>query len=485
MGILGIMTSVAYGANCDDCSYACPDVWETADCTMDVPAGCEYCLCTPGYKPVKCWCDCYDYSAQHNWCGGKSDQCGAAGGCPMLFGFADGNYQEENSLLPESEQSNGSDVTDYYLLKKPLSQYNGYFYLFIFELESIKVNRFDQIRLLAVDHPRTVSIGTTFDQEILSRSLTKIPDFCVDNYGNDQLAKILNEDGDCYNGETGDYLTLGFIDIGQIPGWGDGGAAEVYATDVTLSAYKLISILSLPDSGGGWTPIGNFYGRHLSSHSLVNLSPHLSVVIPETLRIRVSLDRPSGIDQIRLTNNKDSSMIIQECSLTSARKQKAEDTTSSDIQQSLLAVDSVCAEMPSHWAFRLFFEPPQRNCPNGWKRDFVLVSTGRYVTLGHLIPVAESPEKSSRFLFVVKPTHFHTNTEINYVLPEKARVFIGVYDLTGRLVANLENRIAEPGRYNILWDGSDDRGERLSSGAYFLKLSAGKFIETRKVVILR
>ena len=71
------------------------------------------------------------------------------------------------------------------------------------------------------------------------------------------------------------------------------------------------------------------------------------------------------------------------------------------------------------------------------------------------------------------------------MLPEKARVFIGVYDLTGRLVANLENRIADAGRYNILWDGSDDRGERLSSSAYFVKLSAGKFTATKKVVILR
>ncbi len=486
LGILWIVTSVVYGVeDCSKCWFWCPGVVELCDCEMGLPPCAEYCYCTKGGKA--CACDCYDWTRVHNWCDGKWDLCGSSGGCPMLTGFADGSWQEENSLLSESEQSNGSDVTDYYLLKNPLSLYNGHFNLLIFEPESIKVDRFDQIRLLAVDHPQSVDIGTTSDQDILSWSLTKSPDYCVDNDNNNQLSKILYEDGESWEGDSGDCLTLGFIGVGDIPRWGDGGAADVCATDITTGKYIGGIQLFVFGRGRGWTPIDDIYGRRLSSHSLVDVSPHLPVVIPETLLIKVSLEASGGFDQIRLTNLADS-LMIQECSLAVARKQQAGDTTSSDILRSLLTVDSAYAEMPPYWVFRLFFEPPRDSCPEGSVRDFVLVSTGWYRTISEKGSKAVADmihKRPFRFDFTVRPTNFRSYTEINYVLPERAKVFIGIYDISGRLVANLENRIADAGRYSILWDGSDDRGEKLGTGSYFVKLNANEFSQTKKVVLVR
>ncbi len=41
------------------------------------------------------------------------------------------------------------------------------------------------------------------------------------------------------------------------------------------------------------------------------------------------------------------------------------------------------------------------------------------------------------------------------------------------------------GRYNIIWDGRDDKGKEVSSGVYFYQLKAGDYKNTEKMVLLR
>ncbi len=44
---------------------------------------------------------------------------------------------------------------------------------------------------------------------------------------------------------------------------------------------------------------------------------------------------------------------------------------------------------------------------------------------------------------------------------------------------------ASPGDYEIFWDGKDENGKRVGSGIYFYKLKAGKFEETRKMILIK
>jgi hypothetical protein len=42
-----------------------------------------------------------------------------------------------------------------------------------------------------------------------------------------------------------------------------------------------------------------------------------------------------------------------------------------------------------------------------------------------------------------------------------------------------------PGVYEIQWDGFTDRGERVSSGVYFYRITAGDFVSMRKLVVVK
>ena len=84
------------------------------------------------------------------------------------------------------------------------------------------------------------------------------------------------------------------------------------------------------------------------------------------------------------------------------------------------------------------------------------------------------------------PNPFNPDTTIGYELAESADVTLQIYNVVGQVVRTL--MAAEPqsvGRYQVRWDGMDDRGMPVSSGIYFYQISAGKFQDVRKLMLLK
>jgi parallel beta-helix repeat protein len=80
---------------------------------------------------------------------------------------------------------------------------------------------------------------------------------------------------------------------------------------------------------------------------------------------------------------------------------------------------------------------------------------------------------------------FSIETVIRYSLPEGSLVDLSVYDVTGRLTATLVDGKVPGGRHHVTWDGTDSSGKRVASGLYFVRLKAGGFVDTKKMMLLR
>jgi hypothetical protein len=79
------------------------------------------------------------------------------------------------------------------------------------------------------------------------------------------------------------------------------------------------------------------------------------------------------------------------------------------------------------------------------------------------------------------PNPFNPVTTIRYELAATSTVAVDVYDVLGRRVANLVNRVQQqPGSYNIQFDGA-----QLSSGTYLIRLQTETFTQTRKMMLLK
>ncbi|HET6349069.1 MAG TPA: FG-GAP-like repeat-containing protein [Candidatus Krumholzibacteria bacterium] len=83
------------------------------------------------------------------------------------------------------------------------------------------------------------------------------------------------------------------------------------------------------------------------------------------------------------------------------------------------------------------------------------------------------------------PNPFNPTTEIQFDLPEPARVEISVYDVAGRRVARLLEQPLPAGRHSVTWNGRSAHGEAVASGVYFYRLRAGSFTSTRRMILLK
>jgi len=84
------------------------------------------------------------------------------------------------------------------------------------------------------------------------------------------------------------------------------------------------------------------------------------------------------------------------------------------------------------------------------------------------------------------PNPFNPTTTIAYEVPRPgSRVEIALYDVAGRRVAILVNEDKVPGSYSLSWDGRNREGVPVASGVYFLRMRAGEFVETKKLLLLK
>jgi len=83
------------------------------------------------------------------------------------------------------------------------------------------------------------------------------------------------------------------------------------------------------------------------------------------------------------------------------------------------------------------------------------------------------------------PNPFNPITSLRYDLPEDGLVNITIYDMMGRIVKTLVNSSQTAGYKSVQWFATNDRNEPVSAGLYLYTIQAGKFRQTKKMVLLK
>lgn len=88
------------------------------------------------------------------------------------------------------------------------------------------------------------------------------------------------------------------------------------------------------------------------------------------------------------------------------------------------------------------------------------------------------------------PNPFNPETEINFALPEPSSVRLSVLDVLGREIAILEDRTLPAGYQKVRWNGKNAKGESVSSGVYFYRISTvgesgNTFTQTMKMLLAK
>jgi hypothetical protein len=107
-------------------------------------------------------------------------------------------------------------------------------------------------------------------------------------------------------------------------------------------------------------------------------------------------------------------------------------------------------------------------------------TTGNILGTTAVSPTENGAAPSHYALSQNYPNPFNPATTIEFSLPTASSVQLRVYNMLGQEVATLVNGNLAAGAHRVSFDGS-----HLSSGVYLYRLSAGSYLNTMKMVLLK
>ncbi len=100
------------------------------------------------------------------------------------------------------------------------------------------------------------------------------------------------------------------------------------------------------------------------------------------------------------------------------------------------------------------------------------------------VPSVDPPEEY--FLFQNYPNPFNAMTKISFSLPEDSHVTLKIYNFLGQEIKTLLNEFRQSGFYDdLIWNGTNDANQIVSSGAYAYVLTAENSYQAKKLIYLK
>lgn len=96
----------------------------------------------------------------------------------------------------------------------------------------------------------------------------------------------------------------------------------------------------------------------------------------------------------------------------------------------------------------------------------------------------EQPIKTVQ-LSMAMPNPFKNNSQLRLTLPASASVQAEILDISGRRVTTLANGKLPAGVHNLLWNGTNARGESVAAGVYLVRVQTPGFNQVQRIVRLK
>ncbi|MGD9489094.1 MAG: LamG-like jellyroll fold domain-containing protein [Calditrichaceae bacterium] len=102
------------------------------------------------------------------------------------------------------------------------------------------------------------------------------------------------------------------------------------------------------------------------------------------------------------------------------------------------------------------------------------------------LPGDEEPEGINGYILNQSyPNPFNPRTTIRFYLPQRQNVKITIFDINGKILRKLTDESYQSGWHRIVWDGTNENRQDVSSGIYIYKIKSGDFIESGKMIKIK
>lgn len=109
----------------------------------------------------------------------------------------------------------------------------------------------------------------------------------------------------------------------------------------------------------------------------------------------------------------------------------------------------------------------------------------KFSTIAKVTAVEENQIPTEFALEQNYPNPFNPSTVIKYSLPKNSFVTVKIYDMLGREIKTLVSKENAAGNYSVEWNGDDNFGNKVSTGAYIYRITAGDFVAVKKMLLIK
>ncbi|MEZ5065311.1 MAG: YCF48-related protein [bacterium] len=123
-----------------------------------------------------------------------------------------------------------------------------------------------------------------------------------------------------------------------------------------------------------------------------------------------------------------------------------------------------------------------------FERNGAVWTCGTDGRMDHFAPASTSvgpPVDHSILSLSASPNPAPRSMTIQFRLPQPGRARVEVFDVQGRAVRVVAERVFPSGANGVTWDGRNEAGERVASGRYFVRIASPSGDDTVPVVVLR
>ena len=118
--------------------------------------------------------------------------------------------------------------------------------------------------------------------------------------------------------------------------------------------------------------------------------------------------------------------------------------------------------------------------------DLIIVGEPNYfIKYGNSLYTISSNDPRGPILFENYPNPFNPITTLRYELLENTLVNITIYNILGRPVKTLIDKVQDAGNQLIIWDSTNNGGKPLSAGIYLCQIQAGEYKQTMKMILAK
>jgi hypothetical protein len=133
-----------------------------------------------------------------------------------------------------------------------------------------------------------------------------------------------------------------------------------------------------------------------------------------------------------------------------------------------------------------YYNTPGKACGAAFISDTIILADWDYMEILQFTPTIFNGNESfdlsplSSVSFLCSPNPFNARMQLSFSLPVFQQVKLAIYNLQGREIQSIVNGHLSSGTHSVTWNA-----EGFTSGIYFVRLTAGEFNQTQKLVLVK